>query len=85
MHSLYAYLSVSKGHLKYNLNNKAVCNCFENKSSERCVKVQACTEKLHQERASSKTFVFRGFFVNWMDFISDHVFKRGTPKTLHTC
>ena len=59
--SLYAYLSVSKEHSKYNLNNKAVCNCFENKS-ENFFKEQACIEKLHWERASSKTVVFRGFF-----------------------
>ena len=85
LHSPYAHLSVSKEHSKYNLNNKAVCNCFENKSSEKFFKVQACTEKLHWERPSSKTFVFRGFFVKWMDFLSDHVFKRGTPKTLHRC
>ena len=81
--SLYVYLSVSKEHSKYNLNNKAVWNCFENKS-EKFVKEQACTEKLHWERASSKTFVFRGFIVKSIDFLSGHVFKRGTPKTLHT-
>ena len=84
LHSLYAYLSVSKEHSKYNLSNKAVCNCFENKS-EKFDKEQACTEKLQWERASSKTFVFRGFFVKSMDFLSDHAFKRRTPKALQTC
>ena len=47
LHSLFTSVIVSKVHSEYNLNNKAVYRCFENNSSEKFIKVQACTEKLH--------------------------------------
>ena len=56
LYILLASVIVSRDHSEYNLNNKAVCKCFENNSSEKFIKVQACTEKLHWKRASPQTF-----------------------------
>ena len=74
LHSLFTSVIVSKVHSEYNLNNKAVCRCFENNSSKKLVTL----------KKSTATDIFWGFFIKWMDFPSDDVSKRGIPKALHT-